>query len=167
MRDFLGAIEHYNHVLKVNRKSFQALLHRGIAFHSHGYHESAIGDYNRALALNPANSIVLQNRAKAFAAQKEWNRAIADIDAIKESERDAGVFALLSSCYSATSQKENALKAIDASLQLDGLSLHALVSYLLLMPDMRVRAIRFSQFPICRSARPIFWKICIHCNGQR
>ena len=167
MRNYPGAIEHYNRVLKVNRKSFQALLHRGIAFHSHGYHESAISDYNSALVFHPAHSIVLENRAKAFAAQKEWKRAINDIHAIKESERDAGVFALLSSCYSATDRKELALKAIDASLHLDGLSLHALVSYLVLTSDVCVCAIRFSQFPTCRSARPIFWKICIHCSGQR
>lgn len=127
MRDYPGAIDHYNQVLKASPKCLQALLHRGIAFHAHGYHESAVSDYNKALAIEPGHSIVLENRAKAFASQKEWKRAISDVEAIRESERDAQVFALLASCYSAIDLKEAALRAIDASLKLDGLSLHALV----------------------------------------
>ena len=127
-RDFAGAIDHYNHVLKVKPQCVQALLHRGVAYHSHGYHDSGIHDYTRALALEPENSIVLQNRAQAWACQRNWRKAISDIEAIPEGNRDVEVWSLLATCYFQNAQKEAALKAINAALQLDNLSLTALVN---------------------------------------
>lgn len=126
-RDFAGAIKHYNHVLKVKPQCVQALLHRGIAYHSHGYHESGQQDYTRALAAESGHAIVLQNRAKAFASQRNWKRAIHDMEGIPEADRDAAVWQLLATCYFQNEQREAALKAINAALQLDNLSLTALV----------------------------------------
>ena len=127
-RDYAGAIEHYNYVLKIEPRCFKALLHRGVAFHSHGYHESAISDYDRALAVEPGNSTVLRNRAKAFAFQRKWKQAVADIEGIKDEERDTQVFTLLASCYCMMHDPESALVAINQSLQMDGLSLNSLIS---------------------------------------
>ena len=127
-RDYAGAIEHYNYVLKIEPRCFKALLHRGVAFHSHGYHESAISDYDRALAVEPGNSTVLRNRAKAFAFQRKWKQAVADIEGIKDEERDTQVFTLLASCYCMMHDPESALVAINQALQMDGLSLNSLIS---------------------------------------
>lgn len=174
MRDYPGAIEHYNHVLKASPKCAQALLHRGIAFHAHGYHDSAISDYYKALAIEPGNNVVLENRAKAFASQKDWKQAISDIEAIREPERGAEVFALLASCYSAIDRKESALKAIDASLKLDGLSLSSLVRY----PSFHAGALGMDACAekVCdiltmmhsrRLAKPIFSRHCTRCNVKQ
>lgn len=135
-RIFSNAIEHYNHVLKMKPDCVMALLHRGVAWHSHGYHESGIADYSKALTLQPAHRIVLQNRAKAFAFQKNWKRAISDLVAISENERDAEVWSLLATCYSMTEQKESAIRAINFSLDLDGLSLQALISKADILEDL-------------------------------
>ena len=126
-RDFARAIEHYNQVLKVQPSNVMALVHRGIAFHSHGYHDSGISDYTRALVAHPGHVIVLQNRARALAFQKHWTRAILDIEAMAEAARGADVWSLLASCFFNVDQKQSALKAIDRCLQLDHLSLPSLI----------------------------------------
>ena len=126
-RDFAGAIQHYNEVLKVKPRSFKALLHRGLAFHSHGYHDSGISDYTNALVIEPGHTTALQNRARAYAFQKHWTLAISDIEGIRGADRDAESWALLAKCYSMIDHRTSALEAVNTSLQLDGLSIHALV----------------------------------------
>jgi tetratricopeptide (TPR) repeat protein len=147
LRDFAGAIEHYNHVIQMKPSCFKALLHRGIAFHSHGYYDSAMSDYNRALTVEPGNALVLQNRAKAYVSQKKWRRAQADLELIKHDQRSAEVWSLLATCFSAIDENEAALKAINASLHLDGISLQALVQSLL--PCFLARSHYFSDVIFC------------------
>ena len=65
--DFLEkAISSFNDVLKTHKKDADAILLRGIAFHSVGNYKAAIKDYDEVLSIDPDSTEVKKLRALAY-----------------------------------------------------------------------------------------------------
>ena len=93
---------------------------RGSAYYDKGEYDIAIADFNDALRLGPAASIVLHNRGNAWRAKGDYAKAIADYDASIKSEppsaftwQNRGISKL------ALGDRDGALEDINQAIRID------------------------------------------------
>jgi serine/threonine protein kinase len=78
--DFHAALHAYNLALRGGEQAY-IYNNRGVTYYKLGEIEAAITDYNRALALNPEDTLALCNRGNARRKRGRMEDALADYDA--------------------------------------------------------------------------------------
>lgn len=93
---------------------------RGYQSFEKGQYDLAIADYDRALAIDPHDALVLANRANAYAAQGKLNEAIADFKKVLEIDpKDYKVCHDLGLTYAGMRDYSNALVYFNKVLEIN------------------------------------------------
>ena len=78
------ALPFYDEAIRLNPDFAEAYINRGNAYDSLGRSREAIGEYGRAMKLNPDDRLVYVNRAVTYYRLKEYGKALADLEKLKE-----------------------------------------------------------------------------------
>lgn len=97
----------------------QRYLERGDLFFSAGEWESAIGDYNRALELNPQLASALSRRARVRFEQDQLQEAIADCEAALNIEPHHDAYSVRGDCHFRLGDLDRALADFTAAKRFD------------------------------------------------
>lgn len=79
-KDFKGALEHYNEVVRLDPEYPDIYTNRGMMRHYNQDFLGAVKDYDKALELNPRNPSAFNNRGAAKMMLKDFPGALADFD---------------------------------------------------------------------------------------
>jgi tetratricopeptide (TPR) repeat protein len=97
-----------------------AYTNRGVAFRGRGDDESAIGDYDYAIKLNPNFADAFYNRGLILHDRKEYDRAIADYNrSIAINAKEADVFTARGRSYHEKGDHNRAIEDYNQAIRLD------------------------------------------------
>jgi len=93
----------------------------GLFFYlGHRQYENALTEFNRALELQPNNSLARQYRANVYRRRGEWERSLADLQRAEELDpRDAEIARGIADTYLALRQWKDAERAASRALAID------------------------------------------------
>lgn len=80
------ALRDYDKALQLNPNDIDAYINRGNAYDTLGRSQDAVREYSRALKVNPENVLVYLNRAITYYRLKEYAKARADIEKLRDLE---------------------------------------------------------------------------------
>ncbi|MFJ8441881.1 tetratricopeptide repeat protein [Kitasatospora griseola] len=100
----------------------RAVAHRlrGIGHHGAARHDSALADFERAVALDPDQPQALHSRARALIVGKRYEEALADLDrAVELDPGFSAAFATRGDTRRLTARHQEALADLDRAIELD------------------------------------------------
>lgn len=126
------AIPYYTKVIAVNPQNADGYWKRGQAYHQRGQYDLAIGDYTRAMEIDPGLQFLRINRAQAYICLGQNNAAFLDCDLLVAQDCDASTrsWAYITRASAQQSQGNNSSalkeyeKAIAAAPELPSAYLH-------------------------------------------
>ena len=98
-----------------------ALTHtkRGTAYLKKGQYDAAIGEYNRALEINPRSAVVYYNRSVAYTSKGQYDKAVTDCSsALKLNPTDANSYYSRGVSYWHLGSKNEAMKDLQSAAKL-------------------------------------------------
>ncbi|MGD1001796.1 MAG: tetratricopeptide repeat protein [Candidatus Brocadiia bacterium] len=78
------ALHYYDEALRLNANDADAYINRGNAYDALGRSRDALRDYGRAVAVNPNDVLIYLNRAITYYRLKEYAKALADIEKLRD-----------------------------------------------------------------------------------
>lgn len=115
----IKAFEKYNKTIELNPNIADAYNNRGVLLRDMGKKEEAFIDYNKAIDLDSNHANAYSNRGSYYLDKQNLEKAFPDC--IKA--RDLGAPYNLSCYYALSNEKENALKYLEESLNVKGVSI--------------------------------------------
>jgi tetratricopeptide (TPR) repeat protein len=110
-------------VIRLDGRDAMAYYHRGLVWSAKEQYESAIGDFDRAIALDSTMSFAYRDRGQARAARREYDAAIADYDqAVRLAPGSARAYYQRGLARVEIKQFDKALADYDAAIRLDSKS---------------------------------------------
>ena len=98
-----------------------ALSHtkRGTAYLKKGQYDAAIGEYNKALEINPRSAVVYYNRSVAYTSKGQYDKAVTDCSsALQLNPRDANSYYSRGVSYWHLGSKNEAIKDLQSAAKL-------------------------------------------------
>jgi tetratricopeptide (TPR) repeat protein len=98
-----------------------ALTHskRGTAYLKKGQYDAAIGEYNKALEINPRSAVVYYNRSVAYTSKGQYDKAVTDCSsALQLNPRDANSYYSRGVSYWHLGSKNEAIKDLKSAAKL-------------------------------------------------
>ena len=78
------ALRHYDEAIRINPDFTEAYINRANAYDALGRSKDALRDYGRAIKASPDDSLIYLNRAVTYYRTKEYDKALADLQKIKD-----------------------------------------------------------------------------------
>ena len=106
---------------KKPRGSKLALAHtkRGTAYLKKGQYDEAIGEYNKALEINPRSAVAYYNRSVAYTSKGQYDKAVTDCSsALQLNPRDANSYYSRGVSYWHLGSKDEAIKDLQSAAKL-------------------------------------------------
>src|SRR5215472_11278260 len=96
-----------------------AFVNLGLAYAGNGTYDRAVVAYDRALALRPNDTAILDSRGLAYAKLGQFDHAVADYDAALKLAPSAAIFFDRGNAYAGESQYDRAIADYNAALKLE------------------------------------------------
>jgi tetratricopeptide (TPR) repeat protein len=80
----IKAIEDFTKAIEIKPDDIMAYNNRGSAYAQQGDYIQAISDFTKAIGINSNNPVAYHNRAVAYFGLKQFDRAWADVNMVKE-----------------------------------------------------------------------------------
>jgi tetratricopeptide (TPR) repeat protein len=118
-RLFDRAIQSYTQLIELNATA-EAFHGRAAAHYDEGDFNSAISDYDQAIALHRQYAVIFDNRGLAYYAKRDYDHAIADYDqAIALDQKFAAAYTRRGITYHAKGDYDHAMADYDQAIALD------------------------------------------------
>ena len=78
--NYKGALEKYDHALRLNPQSTSALIRRGVAYYHLGKLEKSLADFEQASQLEEENAQIIATRGEVYQAMYRFEQAIQDFN---------------------------------------------------------------------------------------
>ncbi len=120
--DLTGAKRHINNALAINTRESEIYNIRALVMHREGESRLARQDFERALALNPANSRARNNYAAFLFAEQDFEEAYRQLETVANDtsyESRSRAFENLGLAALQTDRREQAASAFERALQLN------------------------------------------------
>lgn len=103
-----------------DREAARALTQRGYQRHSQGDFDGAQADYDRAIAIDPYNSVTWNNRGCLYIRQRRLPEAVADLErALELRDTDAHFHNNLGVALQLNGDVESAIRSYDRAISID------------------------------------------------
>lgn len=161
MGNYQDAIRCFESALQMNWRCAEAFCGKGDIYAALEHNNSALANYNTALAYNPSDVVTLYNRGQVYWKIGQVEQAIADFTMAVNIERDVDSYIARALCYLQQGSVDLALIDVRSALQLDANDAGVYVALGLAEIQQDKYAEARESFDIAKELQienPIYWK---------